>query len=144
MHGRTTSIHGTTTPHTVSAVHGIGAAITTHGTAARCIGTDGTIHTTMQECMIHGTMADGTTRGITEGCMDMATIHITADGMDHGTLIGDIITTTTTLLFLSTTRTAGMAAEYRQDRKECLQAESPQEEEQEAAAVSAEAVLNSA
>ena len=76
MHGRTIWTSGVTTLHTASAVHGIGAAITTLGTATTGIGTDGrtTLHgATAADGMTLGTTAESMTHGTTEDGMDTAT-----------------------------------------------------------------------
>ena len=96
MTGRTISTHGLTTHHTVSEVHGIGAATITHGTAAHGIGTQVLIaHGHIPDGMIHGILhtADGMTLGImatvdgtTHGTTDTVMPDGTADGIVHGTV----------------------------------------------------------
>ena len=85
MHGRTIWTSGVTTRHTASAVHGIGAAITTLGTTIIGIGTDGltTLHgIIMADGMTLGTMVASTIHGITE---DSMTHGIMEDGTDIAT-----------------------------------------------------------
>lgn len=66
--------YGATIRHTALAVHGTGAVITTHGTAAAGIGTDGhTVHTTIADFMTLGIMAEYTTHGTMADGMAMDT-----------------------------------------------------------------------
>ena len=112
MHGRTTSILGTITPHIASEVHGIGVVTTIHGIATHGIGThglillgdttDGMIHCITEASMIHGTTVD--IMAITDTC-----ILTTMDGMEDGIhIIGVPTITIITRQFLSSTKIAGM------------------------------------
>lgn len=132
MHGRTTSTHGITTPHTASEVHGTGVATMILGTAMHGIGADGTGHITMADGTTHTTMADGMIHGITEdGTTHGTTEDITADIMEDitdGTLIGEDTTITIIHQFQSITRTVGTETAGKQAPIECSQAGFQQEE----------------
>ena len=130
MHGRTISIHGTTTHHTASEVHGTGAATTTHGTATHGIGTDGTahIHTTTADGTTHGTTEAGMIHTTTEDCGTHGTTGAIMEATTDGIRIGATTITTTTLPLRSTMRTDGTVTADRADQTECSQAGFPQEE----------------
>ncbi len=123
MHGRTTSILGTITPHTASEAHGTGAVTTIHGMAMHGIGTHGLILLgATTDGMIHGTtvasMIHGTTVAITDICT-RTTMDGTADGIH---IIGAHTIIIITQQFLSGTKTAGMENAGRPAQTEYSQA----------------------
>ena len=139
--------HGPGTLLTASEVHGTGAGIITHGTAAHGLSvlgiTEGSmILGTMVDSTVHGTSADSMTLGTTaasiilgimvdstiHGIMAGSTGHITTDGTEDGILSGLDIIRDITLSLTTIAKMYGEVQDIRPAQTEYLQAAHLQEE----------------